>query len=115
MVTPARANDHCTRPEQSNDVGPAAPHTYGILWRLRAALSMVMISLRPAPALPPETPDTPAAVASVVVAPAVTCVMSGSAAAWCGMIRFTAVAREARLACGALITMALAAGIPRER
>ena len=31
------------------------------------------------------------------------------------MTRFTAVAREARLPCGALITMALAAGIPRER
>ena len=28
-VQAARANDHCTSPEQSNVVGPEPPHTYG--------------------------------------------------------------------------------------
>ena len=29
MMMPARANDHRTSPEQSNERGPSAPHTYG--------------------------------------------------------------------------------------
>ena len=37
MTMPACANDHCTRPEQSNEAGPAAPQTYGRPCRLSAA------------------------------------------------------------------------------
>src|SRR5262249_4649950 len=44
MTTPARANDHCTRPEQSNTFGPLPPQTYGSPSRLCAALSIVMSS-----------------------------------------------------------------------
>ena len=57
----------------------------------------------------------PAAVASAEVAPAVTCVISGSTAAPCGMKRLTASARDARLACGALMTIAFSEGMPSER
>src|SRR5436305_15023802 len=42
MTIPACAKDHCTRPEQSKDVGPSAPQTYGMPLRLIAALSMVL-------------------------------------------------------------------------
>src|SRR5262249_11934308 len=41
MTTPAWANDHCTRPEQSKDFGPFAPQMYGMPSRLSAARSMV--------------------------------------------------------------------------
>src|SRR5450755_4801891 len=111
MRIPACANDHCTSPEQSKAAGPDAPQTYGSPCRPRAAFSIVTIRAWPAEAPLPARPDTPAAVASVLVTPALTCVMSGSVAAPCGMTRFTAVARDARLACGALITMALEAGM----
>ena len=39
MLMPAWANDHWTRPEQSKEVGPAAPHTYGRPRLLSAAFS----------------------------------------------------------------------------
>src|SRR5215472_5486738 len=37
MITPAWRKDHCTSPEQSKDVGPAAPQMYGMPRRLSAA------------------------------------------------------------------------------
>src|SRR5690348_10191099 len=38
---PAAAYAHWVRPEQSNVVGPVAPHTYGMPSRLRAAVIAV--------------------------------------------------------------------------
>src|ERR1700742_1379708 len=39
---PPLAEDHSTRPEQSNCVGPAAPQTYSSPRRLRAACNTVL-------------------------------------------------------------------------
>src|SRR5690348_17432231 len=44
MITPAWRKDHCTSPEQSKDVGPAAPHTYGMPSRLSAACRKARIT-----------------------------------------------------------------------
>ncbi len=57
---------------------------------------------------------TPAALAWLLVTPALTWLISGSAAAFLGSSFFTAAVSWARLALGALITMALPAGMPSD-
>src|ERR1700728_4324034 len=115
MTTPARANDHCTRPEQSKSVGPSPPHTYGMPSLLSAASRNATTSalVRPGPsAAAPAIPAAPPVSARPDEADSAT---SDATAAFRGssfLICFISVLRSA---CGALITIALSAGIPSER
>src|SRR5580693_5937504 len=109
MTTPAWANDHWTSPEQSNELGPAAPHTYGRPCLLSAARSAVVSCAAVGP--PPDASDagTPAWDGAVVR------VTSGSTPAPRGRMAWIWVASAVTLAGGALITMAFEAGMPSDR
>src|ERR1700733_8553757 len=108
MTTPAWAKDHCTRPEQSNEVGPAAPHTYGMPSLLAAASSMAVTWLVVSPV--PETDAGAVPVASPAVPGlAVVDATSGSTSAPLGTTDLIFAISEATVACGALTTMALPA------
>src|SRR5271166_1883742 len=113
MLTPAWANAHWTRPEQSNAVGPAAPHTYGrprLLSAARnAAVSCAAVMASPLTAAPDE------AVPANDPPGRVTTVTSGSTAAPRGRTALIRAASAATLAGGALTTIALPAGTPSDR
>src|SRR5215468_7317084 len=111
MTTPACANDHCTSPEQSNAVGPAAPHTYGMPTRLRAALRKA--AAWAGLSRPPVAADP--AVAGLPPVARLAGVTSISTAAPAGTAALILDLRVDRRAPGALITMALPAGNPSER
>src|SRR5215469_10109023 len=108
MTTPARANDHWTRPEQSKWVGPAAPHTYGMPSRLIADLSIKFRA-------DDETGDSADEPAPAAPEEAFTCVTSGSTVVPRGTIRPRAAETELKSLVLVLITMALPAGAPSER
>src|SRR5204862_45284 len=57
MLMPAWAKDHSTRPEQSKEDGPAAPHTYGRP-RLLSAARSALVSWAAVNAPPPRVPGT---------------------------------------------------------
>src|SRR5690349_12951317 len=117
MTTPAWANDHCTSPEQSKDVGPFAPQTYGIPSRLSAASSVVRSigeETRP-PATGTTAPaGAPPVVGELPVAEFLgTWTTSCSTLAACGMSFLILWVSVVNLAPGAaLITSALSTGKP---
>src|SRR5258707_11048011 len=124
MTTPARASDHCTSPEQSNTFGPLPPHTYGSPSLLSAAVRNAITSARlsPGPSAEP-TPAAPAAPAPAMPAPAVPVAgaavevavwaTSGAIAAPLGSSFSICFISGVPPACGALITLALPAGVPQ--
>src|SRR5205809_2479486 len=110
MLTPAWAKDHSTRPEQSKEDGPAAPHTYGRPRLLSAAFSAAVSW---AALIAPPTAEVPGMVPTGGGAPGrVTSVISGSTDAPCGSTALIRAASAATLAGGALTTRAFLAGIP---
>src|SRR6266516_2355682 len=111
IAIPACANDHCTSPEQSNAVGPAAPHTYGMPTLLRAALRKALTCA--GLSRPPVVADP--AVTWVPPTARVAGVTSSSTAAAAGAAALILDLRVDRRAPGALITIALPAGNPSER
>src|SRR5690242_15849957 len=113
MLMPAWAKDHSTRPEQSKEDGPAAPHTYGRPRLLSAAFSAVASW---AAVMAPPLAAEPGTVPTGDGAPGrVTSVTSGSTDAPRGRTALILVASEATWAGGALTTSAFLAGIPSER
>src|SRR6266567_5136470 len=116
MTMPACAIDHCTRPEQSNCVGPAPPQTYGVPSRLFAAARNLATSsgVRPRP-WPTPTSAAPAAPVVTVVVPTTTWVTSGATAVPAGASLLILAISRPSLVCGALTTIAFADGRPSDR
>src|SRR5262252_5522836 len=120
MTTPAWANDHCTSPEQSKDVGPFEPQTYGMPSRLSAASSMVRSTGEET--RPPVTGTTEPAGALPVVGELPVAGVRGtwttSCSTWaaCGMSFLILWVSVVNLALdAALITSALPTGNPSDR
>src|SRR5690348_18402747 len=112
MVMPAWANDHWTRPEQSNEPGPVAPHTYGRPFLLSAARSA---SVSWDALTPPRPSAALGAVPTGDVRPdRVTSVTRASTPAPLGRTALILAVSEATLDGGALTTMAFPAGTPSD-
>src|SRR5205807_639183 len=113
MLTPAWAKDHSTRPEQSKEDGPAAPHTYGRPRLLSAARSATVSW---AAVIAPPAAEVPGMAPTGAGPPGrVTSVTSGSTDAPRGRTALIRAASEATRSGGALTTSAFLAGIPSER
>src|SRR5271156_2598653 len=109
MGTPAWAKDHSTRPEQSNEAGPSAPHAWGRPCLLSAARSAAVSCAVLRPPLPPASDGGAPAWAAAAK------VTSGSTAAPRGRMALIRAVSAVTLAGGALTTIAFEAGMPSER
>src|SRR5215213_7447081 len=84
METPACAHAHDVSPEQSKELGPAAPKTYGAPRTLRAAATAMAAALEFAGGTKPEPSPPPPVPGEVVGActGAVACAAAAIACSW---------------------------------
>src|SRR5215469_16675295 len=115
MTIPAWRIDHWTRPEQSNTLGPAPPHTYGRPTLLSAAvrndLTCATVIPGPVAEVRPRAPADPWVTGSPRAGAWPT---SGATEAPSGSASLTLRIKTLRVACGALMTIAFPAGMPSD-